>query len=252
MFLKDWRETCFRLYGGVMGRNIERDEREYALRMQEIAMTAFSVFAERTIEKVTMIDIAKACGKGISSIYRHYKSKPELVLAAATVAWESYIREHSRRYDPGKMTAAEQYEAFLDSFLDLYRNRRDLLRFNQFFNVYVQSEDIPAKEMEPYMAIIRGQFKQFHDLFFTGLRDGSLKTDTTEGEMFSTTLHLMLAAVTRYAVGLVFTEGTDQEKELPTQKNMLMKRYTVENRSQCPALSEDTDIHPPVKQEERI
>jgi len=214
-----------------MGRNIERDEREYAQRMQEIAMTAFSVFAERTIEKVTMIDIAKACGKGISSIYRHYKSKPELVLAAATVAWESYIREHRRRYDPGSMTAAEQYEAFLDSFLDLYRNRRDLLRFNQFFNVYVQSEDIPAKEMEPYMDVIRGQFKQFHDLYLTGLRDGSLKTDTPEGEMFSTTLHLMLAAVTRYAVGLVYTEGTDQEKELLTLKNMLMERYTVGNRS---------------------
>ncbi|MBQ3702874.1 MAG: TetR family transcriptional regulator [Oscillospiraceae bacterium] len=63
-----------------MGRNIERDEREYAQRMQEIAMTAFSVFAERTIEKVTMTDIADACGKAVSSIYRHYKSKPELAL----------------------------------------------------------------------------------------------------------------------------------------------------------------------------
>ena len=214
-----------------MGRNIERDEREHAQRMQEIAMTAFSVFAERTIEKVKMTDIAEACGKGISSIYRHYKSKPELVLAAATLAWDGYIREHNRGYDPTGLTAAEQYEFILDAFLDLYRNHRDLLRFNQFFNVYVQSEGVATKALEPYMAVIRRLLAQFHELYLTGLRDGTLRTDTPEREMVSTTIHLMLAAVTRYAVGLVFTEGSEQEKELITQKNMLMARYTVRNRS---------------------
>ena len=69
---------------------------------------------------------------------------------------------------------------------------RDLLRFNQFFNVYIQSENIEPEE-----------------------------------EMFSTTLHLMLAAVTRYAVGLVYIPegGFDAEKELEKQKEALLIRY---------------------------
>ena len=45
--------------------------------------------------------------------------------------------------------------------------------------------------------------------------------------MFSTTLHLMLAAVTRYAVGLVYIpeSGFDAEKELEKLKEAMMLRY---------------------------
>jgi hypothetical protein len=45
--------------------------------------------------------------------------------------------------------------------------------------------------------------------------------------MFSTTLHLMLAAVTRYAVGLVYVpeSGFDAEKELEKMKMALLHEY---------------------------
>ena len=45
--------------------------------------------------------------------------------------------------------------------------------------------------------------------------------------MFSTTLHLMLAAATRYAIGLVYIpeSGFDAEKELEKLKEALLMRY---------------------------
>ena len=45
--------------------------------------------------------------------------------------------------------------------------------------------------------------------------------------MFSTTLHLMLAAVTRYAIGLVYIpeNGFDAEKELEKLKEAMLLRY---------------------------
>jgi hypothetical protein len=46
-------------------------------------------------------------------------------------------------------------------------------------------------------------------------------------EMFSATLHLMMAAATRYAVGLICDAGVDPEKELELLKDMLMQRFTV-------------------------
>ena len=45
--------------------------------------------------------------------------------------------------------------------------------------------------------------------------------------MFSTVLHLMMAVVTRYAVGLVYNDGTDPEKELLLQKKMLMNEFSA-------------------------
>ena len=60
-----------------------------------------------------------------------------------------------------------------------------------------------------------------------GEQDGTLRTDVPEKKMFSLTLHLMLAAVTRYAVGLLYDAGIDPEEELTELKDMLMRRYTV-------------------------
>ena len=58
-------------------------------------------------------------------------------------------------------------------------------------------------------------------------QDHTIRTDESEEEMFSTTLHLMLAAVTRYSIGLVYIpeNGSDAEKELEKLKEAMMLRY---------------------------
>ena len=63
-------------------------------------------------------------------------------------------------------------------------------------------------------------------MYETAKQDGTLRTDIPEQKIFSTTLHLMLAAVTRYAVGLIY-QGGEPEEELTALKEMLMQRYTV-------------------------
>ena len=60
-----------------------------------------------------------------------------------------------------------------------------------------------------------------------GRRDGTLCTDYPEEVIFSATLHLMLAVVTRYAVGLVYDAGVDPEQELLLQKRMLLREFTT-------------------------
>ena len=42
--------------------------------------------------------------------------------------------------------------------------------------------------------------------------------------MFSSTFHIMLAAVTRYAVGLVY-KGTNPDSELVLLENALLREY---------------------------
>ena len=116
---------------------------------------------------------------------------------------------------------------YLSEFIALYRNCKDLLRFNQFFNVYVQREGIPPDLMEPYFNVIEKVASMFHEIYEKAKIDGTVRTDIQENEMFSSTLHLMLAAVTRYAVGLVYDGGTDPEQELRLLKDLLYSRFTV-------------------------
>ncbi len=212
-----------------MGRNLEKDAIEMAAKNRRILENGFRIFAENTIEKVTMLDVAKAAGIAISSLYRYYSTKPKLVLAISTWAWDAYAKEDERKEAAKpERTAAEIFEAYLDSFLDLYRNHRNLLRFNQFFNVYLVSEAIPEEEMGPYLDMVKGLERRFGKIYQKALQDGTLRTDIPQQKMFSATLHLMLAVVTRYAVGLVYNEESDPEEELLMQKDMLMRRFVME------------------------
>lgn len=212
-----------------MGRNLEKDAIEMAAKNQRILGNGFRIFAESTIEKVTMYDVAKAAGIAISSLYRYYSTKPKLVMAISTWAWNAYSEENEKREAEllsSDGTAAEMFDFYLESFLDLYRNHKNLLRFNQFFNIYLASGEISKEEMQPYMDMINGLEKRFGRIYSKAQQDNTLCTNLSEKQMFSATLHLMMAVVTRYAIGLVYNGDLDAE-ELWMQKEMLMQRFII-------------------------
>ena len=214
-----------------MGRNLEKDAIEMAAKNQRILENGFRIFAENSIEKVTMSDVAKAAGVAVSSLYRYYNTKPTLVVAISTWAWNEYTKENARKAtESGKpdQTAAEMFDFYLESFLDLYYNHKNLLRFNQFFNTYLLSETVSEEERVPYIDMIRGLEARFGKIYDKGLQDGTLRTDIPEKQLFSLTLHLMLAIVTRYATGLIYqNDETDAETELRMQKELLLAKFTV-------------------------
>lgn len=192
----------------------------------------FKLYAERGIELVTFPEIADASLVGRATIFRYFNSKLELVVAIATWKWEEYIKAYDETAGEEtirNMTGAEHLRFYLDSFLDLYRNHGDILRFNYNFNSFVRSEKGTPEQMRPYMHMVDLLGNMFHELYERGARDGTLNTDVSEEEMFSSTFHIMLAAVTRYAVGLVYVfENTDPEKELVRLKNMMLREFTRE------------------------
>ena len=207
-----------------------KGEENTGARRNELLQKGYELFSTKSIEAIGMRDVAKAVGCGSVSAYRYYGSKPEFVVAVATWKWKQFQEENQKRRpnaDIAKMTAAEIFEFYLDSFLELYRDHKDLLRFNQSFNVYVQSEHIDAGMLQPYQKMIEELKEQFHEMYLKAMQDETLRTDEGEEKMFSKTLHLMLAAVTRYAVGLVYIpeKGFDAMEELETMKEMLLERY---------------------------
>ena len=199
---------------------------------QRILETAFELFSQKNIESVSMGEVARECGVAAMTVYRYFSTKPGLVVAVATWKWARLI-ESNQKYRPHPdfegMTAAEVFDFYLDSFLRLYRNNRDMLRFNQFFNIYVQSETIDEATIRPYGELIRAFAERFHIIYERALLDRTVRTDVPEEKMFRTTLHLMLAAMTRYAVGLVYKPENEDDaiEELKTLRRALLREYTV-------------------------
>lgn len=199
-------------------------------RKRELLEKGYELLASRGIEPITMQDVADAVGCGIASVYRYFDKKPGFVIAVATWKWEQLRDETFSLWsgmDTEKKTAAELFEMHLDVFLDIYKKRRDVLRFNHFFNGYVMSEKVDPKLLEPYKEVIFSIRDWFHKIYAKAEEDHTIRTDESEEMIFSKTLHLMLAAVTRYAVGLVYIPetGFDPEGELEMLKEMLLDRY---------------------------
>lgn len=213
-------------------RNPEKVAAEMAERRQLILETGFRLFSEKTIEKVTMNQVAEGCGIGIATLYRYYSGKTPLVLDVNAWAWQNYINEKLPLLiaaEQSSATGAEEYALLLNLFIDMYEHNRVLLRFNQFFNIYMQSEAVDAALLKQFTRVMRSLGEQFHTVYEKGRLDGTLRMDAPEAEVFSATIHIMLAAVTRYAVGLVFNlPGIDPAKELAILKDMLLQKYTCE------------------------
>ena len=190
----------------------------------------FALFSRNCIEAVTLEDVAAASGHGIATLYRYFGHKSSFVAEIAAWKWDEFFKENrQRRRTPGfeGLTAYEMLDFYLESFLSLYKNHRDLLRFNQFVNIYIQSEDFRPEAAETYRGLMAPVVSMFHLMYERARQDKTVRTDIPENEMLSTTIHLMLAAVTRYAVGLVYQpeQGFDDIKELEALKELLLSKY---------------------------
>ena len=200
-------------------------------KQQHILAIAYRLFSEKGIIPVTITDIAEASGVGRVTVFRYFTSKLDLVIATSTWKWKEYIEAKSAAIpldERNGMTGAQWLKLFLDSFLDLYRHHPDILRFNYDFNNFLRYEVGTEEQRRPYTQLVDALGVQFHELYERGVKDGTLRENVSEIAMFSSSFHIMLAAVTRYAVGLVvvYEDSNDPESELVMLEELLLSRFT--------------------------
>ena len=188
--------------------NTEKDAALRAEKQKKAMETAFRLFTEKSIDAVSMNDIARESGVGIATLYRYYENKVQFVTAISVWKWEEYqkVDRPPLKYGENGPTGAEIITYFLDSFLDLYRNHKDLLRFNQNFNIFIRGANADGEAVASYSRMIDRLAALFQQ---------------------AAILHLMLAAVTCYAVGLVYqtADSSETESELILLRNMLLQQY---------------------------
>ena len=200
-------------------------------KQQRILRAAYRLFSERGITSVTIPEVAAASGVGRATVFRYFPSKLDLVVAIGAWKWQEYIDARNAslsRRTLERMTAAQWLRFYLDAFIDLYRRRPEILRFNYDFNSYLRFEGETEEKNQPYLQVVDRLGGMFHELYERGLQDGTLNADIPEESMFSSSFHIMLAAATRYAVGLVHVPEkiTDPGKELEMLEELLLEKFT--------------------------
>ena len=213
-------------------RNLEKDEIEMARKRAKMLDVGFQTFSEKTIEVATMKEIAKTCNVGYKTMFRYFGTKTALVIAIGADIWKKYavkVEEMYRARGGDAMNAAEELEFFLDCFLDLYQNHKDILRFIRNFETYIRHENVSKEDIQVYNSVVDGFARKFHTVYEKAERDGTLKIGLPETEFFPTILYIMLSASEKFAEGLVYPteQEEDQSKHLELLKAMIMHTYLV-------------------------
>ena len=212
-------------------RDARKDAIEMAARRERLLEAGFRLMSARTIEAVTLQQIADEARIGIATLYRYFKAKPDLVIEIGTNIWKRYYAEVEKEYarlNGPAMNAAEELEFFLDSIIELYRSRRDVLRFNRNFDTYVQHERCTAAQMRPYHDAVAVFAKKFHTVVRKARADGSLRIPVSEPRLFVNLLYTMLSVAGKYAEGLVYPPDgeRDMTDELEAIKRMILDSLT--------------------------
>ena len=213
-------------------RNLEKDAREMAERRERMLSEGFRIFSQKSIEVVTMQEIAKASGLGSATVYRYFRTKATLVIAIGAKIWKEYAVEVEKMYQArggDAMNAAEELAFFLDSFIDLYQNHKDVLRFIRSFETYIRYENVPEEDVRVYNEVVDGFARKFHAVYEKAERDGTLRLELPEKKYFYTIMYIMLSASEKFAEGLVYPSEYEEDmtEELELLKDMILQKYSA-------------------------
>ncbi len=210
--------------------NGEKKTSYSSAKRRKLTDAAFRLFSQHSIEAVTLDEVASEAGVGIATLYRYFENKPNLVIEIAAGLWRSFYDEVARGYverGAEKMTAVQRFEFFLDSFINLYQNHKDVLTFNRNFDSYVKHEHCTEVQMSEYNKVVGSFETRFHGIYNKAKEDGTLRIKMSERKMFINTMYIMLAVAGKYAEGLVFPfdYSTDMTEELYMLKQMMLDAY---------------------------
>jgi len=220
-------------------RNAEKDAREMSLRREKMLETGFRLFSEKTIDTVSMQQVARECGLGLATMYRYFNTKVDFVLAVSAKKWADYYREVEEKCAGAgleAMTAGEELGFYLDLFIALYPGHRDLMRFDQNLSIYMHQSNASDAQLSPMFRAIALYSRRFHRLWEKGRRDGTLREELSEKELFVMSINIMLSLAGRCAVDWI--DPTDRARDVTGELRLLREmilRTCISSESAGPA-----------------
>lgn len=203
-------------------------------RLKRIIDTAFRIFVEKKIEAVSMSEIAEAAGVGRATLFRCYANKTELVIAVCAAKWKEYLDDLDARRPISSIVEIPAIDRFiftLDSYIEMYQNRKDLLQYNDNFNHYVTHEKCESDQFTDYHASLYSANTRLHLMYEKAKEDHTFRTDIPEDEFMRVTVHTMMAVCAHYAGGFIWgaQDNKDYTPELLLLKDMILNYVRCRN-----------------------
>ena len=210
-----------------MARNIERDSREAQRRKNQLMEAGFRLFSQYGIEAVSLQKVADTADVGVATMYKYYQTKEKLVIAISGKVWGEVWQEALVQRGPEGFANFSAYQIiafYADQIIRLYQERPELLCFSSNYKTFICHERIAQEQLKEHLSVLEPIRILFHNAYERAKTDGSIRTDLSEQQMFTTVAITMLSVAERYAQGIVWADDhkEDHTQELTFLKEMLL------------------------------
>ncbi|GKX65333.1 TetR/AcrR family transcriptional regulator [Inconstantimicrobium mannanitabidum] len=205
-------------------RNNERME-QVERRKDEIISAALSLFVEKGIDSTSINDIAAKAEVGPATVYRHFENKPQIVIVAAIKFWQSEISSLMPRILPESSNTCkgiDKIRNILNSYVILYQEYPEFIRFLDEFDNYVVKEKIDAEALRIYEQNILDLRGILVKALQEGKQDGTIKQEVEEYIFYATVTHAVLSLSEKLVLrGNILK--SDNEIEAIAQLNLIIE-----------------------------
>lgn len=169
---------------------------------------ATDLFMSRSIQEVTIRDIAVSAQVGEATIYRYFGKKQELVVQAA-MKLQGIVSSGYFKLDD-KLNGYQKLEAFYLSYLNIFDQHRNFYKFLSEFDAYMSTENKDV--LNPYEDAIDQYKSAFMKAYEQGLKDGSVKEQENIDLFYFSTTHAILELCKKLALKAVLNQDLVIEK----------------------------------------
>ncbi len=169
---------------------------------------ATDLFMSRSIQEVTIRDIAVSAQVGEATIYRYFGKKQELVVQSA-MKLQGIVSSGYFKLDD-KLNGYQKLEAFYLSYLNIFDQHRNFYKFLSEFDAYMSTENKDV--LNPYEDAIDQYKSAFMKAYEQGLKDGSVKEQENIDLFYFSTTHAILELCKKLALKAVLNQDLVIEK----------------------------------------
>lgn len=176
-------------------RKIELDNQKNQ-RKEEVISAALEVFKTQGIESTKMTDIAEKAEVGVASVYRYFKTKPELVVDTACKFWKDEISELYVYFTEEaflKKNGFTKTKEILEVYLQLYKEHQDFIRFIDEFDRYIIKENISKEKLKIYEKSIIDLKPLLLNSLELGKEDGTIRKDLLSEQFYFSINHALMS-----------------------------------------------------------
>ena len=149
---------------------------------------ATDLFMQRSIQEVTIKDIALKAQVGEATIYRYFGKKQAIVAQSAmklqTIVSKDYFQLQDKKNGYAKL------EEFYKSYLRIFKNHSNFYKFLNEFDIYMSEERNDV--LSPYETAIDQFRAAYMSAYQEGLKDGSIKKQSDIETFYFSTTHALL------------------------------------------------------------